>query len=400
MASDSLNSQLEPIDQGDDSKVRAVAISMMVLSSILVLLRLAARSLQRGALGLDDWIIIISQAIVILLFTTSLILSNKGVGLHLSTSQKDILDIETIRRWLFIKEIAYISSMTSIKFSILALFTRLFPTRFTIISARVLALATAVWFIVALLASIFQCRPISENWLVMLNGTFSPCSGTRQSFLGITITHIFLDVFTLCLPIKEVKGLQMLLWKKVAVCAIFIAGGFVTVLSIIRVILLVQVFDSTFASFGDDTADFIIPAILWTDIEAGFGVLCACLPVLRPIIRLVARPFTSTKILDNPTQHIFRTRNTMRAPTDNRGSSFYGGPHEGESLRDLMPNQPEIPAKPPSLILRRDKTEHNTTIYTGDVTPGTDIALDIISVKRDFRWEEERQIRQEDKEIS
>ncbi|OTA55825.1 hypothetical protein K449DRAFT_399815 [Hypoxylon sp. EC38] len=212
---------------GDDSRVIAVAISMIVISSILVFLRFMARSMQRGALGLDDWIIVVSQvsllfsnhwpltiranikqAIVLLLLTTSVIceenphspsaedrkrilsgyaVAHKGIGQHIPLSLKAITDIENIRK----------------------------------------------------------CKPVSANWEITPDGR---CLGVRQNFIGMTVTNIIFDILTLCLPIREVKGLQMRLWKKIAVCGIFIAGGFVTLVSIIRVTLLMQVFDSTFSS--------------------------------------------------------------------------------------------------------------------------------------------------------
>ncbi|KAI1137726.1 hypothetical protein F5Y05DRAFT_413677 [Hypoxylon sp. FL0543] len=256
----------------DDPKIAAVAISMMVLSSILVFLRFTARSLQRGALGLDDWIILVSQALVILLLTTSIIckkanihpymckentkgflVSQNGVGLDLPLALRRVSDVENIRKWLYIKEFAYVISITFIKLSILALYTRLFPTRFTVRSAKCLALVTVVWLITAIIASLFQCKPITSNWKFALNGTRPACSGMSKFFLAITISHIILDVFTLCLPIREIKGLQMRLWKKFAVSGIFIAGGFVTLISIIRVVLLVHAFDATSATLEDDT---------------------------------------------------------------------------------------------------------------------------------------------------
>ncbi|OTA92183.1 hypothetical protein M434DRAFT_32072 [Hypoxylon sp. CO27-5] len=291
---------------GDDSRVIAVAVSMIVISSILVFLRFMARSVQRGALGLDDWIIVVSQAVVLLLLTTSIIceknlhspsaenrnrilsgyaVARKGIGQHVPLSLKTITDIENIRK----------------------------------------------------------CKPISANWKITADGR---CLGVRPHFIGMTVTNIIFDILTLCLPIREVKGLQMPLWKKIAVCGIFIAGGFVTLVN------------------------FLIPALIWTDIEVGFAIMCACLPVLRPIIRLVARPFAAIRIKNK----------TKVTPAT-------------ESIQDLMPDRQETPTKPPSLVLRKDKTDHNTTVYTGDGTSSTEIALNTISVKKDFRWEEEHQAR-------
>ncbi|KAI0107389.1 hypothetical protein F4776DRAFT_424658 [Hypoxylon sp. NC0597] len=378
---------LEHATHGDDSRITAVALSMIVISSILVFLRLMARSVQRGTLGLDDWIIVVSQALVLLLLATSIILSHKGVGQHLPITLKSMEEIESIRKWIFVKKFSYISSMASIRLSILALYIRLFPTRFTIRYGRFLAIITILWLIVASLLCLLQCKPISSNWEMKNDGI---CSAVREHFLSMTTTNIILDIFTLCLPIKEIKGLQMPLWKKIAICGIFIAGGFVTLVSIIRVSLLTRVFDSSFnTTFSpmvtmqeDSTPDFLIPALIWTDVEVGVGIMCACLPVLRPIIRLVARPFIAIKIHDSPTLRNFRIKNKIKVP------------RATDSVRDLVPQQQEIPTKPPSLILRKDKTEHNTTVYTGDGTSSTDIALNMISVKKDFRWEEEHRSRQ------
>lgn len=92
----------------------------------------------------------------------------------------------------------------------------------------------------------------------------------------------------------------MPLRRKLAVCGIFVLGGFVVAAGIIR---FVYVMDSSFAEAmnPDVTCEFsclirattpdsrvmldvTAPAIYWTCVEGCLGVVSACLPVMRPLL--------------------------------------------------------------------------------------------------------------------
>ncbi|KAK8033250.1 hypothetical protein PG991_002648 [Apiospora marii] len=58
-----------------------------------------------------------------------------------------------------------------------------------------------------------------------------PCSGTGGILPALLI---IIDIIILSLPIREVRRLQIVNWQKAAVCGMFLLGGFVTLVSIVR----------------------------------------------------------------------------------------------------------------------------------------------------------------------
>ncbi|KAI0393158.1 hypothetical protein F5Y17DRAFT_459153 [Xylariaceae sp. FL0594] len=344
----------EYIAYDDGPRMAAVAVAMIVLSVVFVLLRLTSRRIQGLRLEVDDWIIIVGLAPVILLMITSIKLSQNGVGKHLTVVL--LTDPAELERSQIVSKFAYTASIAAIKLSILTLYLRLFPTRFTKRVATGLAVTVSIWSLVVVLLALFQCTPIAKAWDTSIHGS---CLNLENYFTGVAVTHILLDVLTLCLPIREVKGLQLRPWTKVAVTGIFAAGGFVTIIVL------------------------LVPTAIWTDIEIGVGVFCACVPTLRPLVlrlfggqsratQAVTKGLTHTGIRGKRSHIISPALEYLPAHGDDR-----------DSFRSLMPHQ-----------LRNNGTaERRTNISatpTKTATAATAIPLHSISVHKEIRWEEER----------
>ncbi|KAK7951950.1 uncharacterized protein PG986_007678 [Apiospora aurea] len=190
-----------------------VAAAMMGLSGGFVLLRLAARATRKARLGLDDWIILAAL-------------------------------------WTFISEIMYGATMTSVKLSILAMYDRLFPTKFMRRAVVSLAAVAMLWYLAVILVALL----------------------------------IVIDIIILSLPIREVRRLQIVNWQKAAVCGMFLLGGFVSLVSIIRLKFVAEMVNV------DPRADgtMVVSTAIWSAVEVGIAIMCACLPTLQPLIRMAS----------------------------------------------------------------------------------------------------------------
>lgn len=125
-------------------------------------------------------------------------------------------------------------------------------------------------------ASIFQCTPIHRAWNRTLPGH---CIDIAKSWYGNAGYSIAMDLIILLLPMPMIASLQLPFGQKAALMFVFALGGFVTITSILRM---------TTISISTQTPDttYDIASTLWTFIEANVGIICACLPMCRPLLTL------------------------------------------------------------------------------------------------------------------
>ena len=112
------------------------------------------------------------------------------------------------------------------------------------------------------------------------------CIKTAKLFRGITISNLLTDVIILCLPLFMIWRLQLALQHQIIVSGLFMLGGIVCIVSLLRTIT------QTGKEDWSNPTKALMKCGLWAIIEPEIAVLCACLPTLRPIFsnqELVAR---------------------------------------------------------------------------------------------------------------
>lgn len=86
-------------------------------------------------------------------------------------------------------------------------------------------------------ALIFACTPIESGW--DLSVPAEKCINRNALYFAVNGFNIFTDVAILLLPVKLVLGLQIPHRQKLGLLFIFMTGGFVCVVAIIRLYSLV-----------------------------------------------------------------------------------------------------------------------------------------------------------------
>ncbi|KAI4665809.1 uncharacterized protein J4E88_000931 [Alternaria novae-zelandiae] len=95
-------------------------------------------------------------------------------------------------------------------------------------------------------------------------------------------TGVFADIVILILPIPMVLSVRMEAKKKLAVIVMLSLGAAVCAVSITRVVATYSI-AGEYLKHPDDVIYYTAPVFFWTNIELSLGVVCACLPTLRPI---------------------------------------------------------------------------------------------------------------------
>ncbi|PYI34862.1 ribosomal protein L36e [Aspergillus indologenus CBS 114.80] len=165
------------------------------------------------------------------------------------------------------------------KLSILLLYLRLFApstrnTPFWLI--QTLIWMNFLFYFADTIVKICECKPRSKIWDQDIPGQ---CININIPILVTSIVNVVSDFLMLLLPIVCVWRLQMTWWKKMGLSAVFAAGIFACICSVMR--LVVSVRNRT---TRDRTHDWF-PEFLWTTAEITSGIVASCLPALPSFFR-------------------------------------------------------------------------------------------------------------------
>lgn len=239
---------------------------MIILSWAFVITRFLYKIYDRLPLELDDWTIL---ATVVVATTTSAVIIGgtipHGLGRDIWTLEP--ASITTMLKYFYMVAILYFADITLLKLSILFFYIKVFTTP----SAQRLlwgtVIFTSTWGAIYVIVTIFQCRPISyfwNTWDGLHNGKCLDINAITSSNAGISIA---LDLWSLAIPLWELRKLKLHWKKKVSVGLMFIVGTFVTVVSILRLQSLVH-----FAQSDNVSWEFYDVSV-WSTIECGVGMI-------------------------------------------------------------------------------------------------------------------------------
>ncbi|MCJ1249738.1 hypothetical protein MMC30_006964 [Trapelia coarctata] len=135
-----------------------------------------------------------------------------------------------------------------------------------------------------ILSTVLQCRPIEALWD---QGVPAICENQDAGTLATGTGNFLTDVVVLALPIPSVWRLKLPRMTRVALMSLFGIGFVVCIISVFRIIYIstgVQFFDITYSK---------VPTDIYSILELTLGIICACLPIMRPIISKALPTFHS-----------------------------------------------------------------------------------------------------------
>ncbi|KAL6863259.1 hypothetical protein ACO1O0_003504 [Amphichorda felina] len=197
----------------------------------------------------------------------------RALGRHIETFGPNAVEYFSIG--LFTAELTYTGVIIFVKFSIAALYWRIFKSASIKLPLIILTTLVAMWGIAVFLLTLLQCIPTRGFWDKSIGAS---CDVDANKFLfAISIPNILIDVALLALPIPYVVKLHVSRDRKITIMSMFLLGGFVCVASIMRLVAVVT---------EDTTSDMtwnLVDQGIWAKMEADFAIISACLPTLRPL---------------------------------------------------------------------------------------------------------------------
>ncbi|EXK78752.1 hypothetical protein FOQG_16603 [Fusarium oxysporum f. sp. raphani 54005] len=304
-----------------------MSIAMGLLATLFVGLRVWARTYTRIKHGLDDSIVI--SAMLFIYGFIVIAVYRGGSGKHLAANL--MAEPRVFSRavlYLSVGDILYATSIALLKASILVMYCRIFPLRSMKVGGYSLGVIVLMWWIAVCLLAIFQCRPVRKAW--GMSTTEGTCIDKGIWFTSVAVPNIVTDVAILALPVRQVSLLRLSRARKMAVSGIFLLGGFVVIVSCLRLRCLLDL-------RGGEDGDFtrLVACVWWwSDVEISIGCVSACLPTLRPLARLLVGLFRrhtmSNRITDglNNVETIGCARS--RHPQDMTGNGVESCEHLGD----------------------------------------------------------------------
>lgn len=147
------------------------------------------------------------------------------------------------------------------------------------------------------------------------------CLDEGKVMLGGGIVSTFSDFMTVVLPIPIVMGLQMPFWQRIGVCVMLCLGVVVTIAGSLRTY---YTWKSLIASW--DETWYAYPLWIAAAVENDVGVICACGPALKSLLKKPIKDLTSK---------ISSKLSSFRSPSVTQNSGAVAKPGVFNPLRSL-----------------------------------------------------------------
>ncbi|EME40847.1 hypothetical protein DOTSEDRAFT_74416 [Dothistroma septosporum NZE10] len=229
----------------------------------------------------DDAVMAVALGCAIATSYSVIPLNANGLGTDVWTVPFD--NITTMLRIYYWAEDAYLAALPAVKISLLLTYLRFFPSRRFRQACYVVIGLNVAYIIAFVLISVFQCIPIHLAWerWVYKDAAQMPghCHDINAQGWASAAANVILDVCTLSLPLPVLWQLQLNKRKKFWLMLMFCVGFFVTIVSIVRLQMLVR-----FGNSHNLTWDYTALGY-WSTVELHTSIVCASMPSIRNLLR-------------------------------------------------------------------------------------------------------------------
>ncbi|KAF2224792.1 hypothetical protein BDZ85DRAFT_194644, partial [Elsinoe ampelina] len=264
-------------------KAQHTTIAFAALALLCVVLRVVTRCFIVRNPGLDDISIVVAWVFALGVTIAISFQVSFGLGLRQNSLLPEDLMMLMKAFWssIWIYHLALFFTKSALLLQYLRIFTQPW-FRKTTFGVFIFVGIASVWTI---FGSIFACVPVRSFWDANVTGKCQPHAVTWYFNAGLNVVT---DLLIIILPMPVLKGLNMPFKQRLALMVVFALGGFVCIISFIRIKNLQEV-----ARYSD-IAYYNVTASTWSAIEIDVGIICACLPSLKATVtRFFPRLFSS-----------------------------------------------------------------------------------------------------------
>jgi hypothetical protein len=184
------------------------------------------RKLTRAGINIITVFMVLALISALLLSTSCLIGLNFGLGKHIWNLSPNLLDLPydvgRVTKALYGCYLAYSTSITFTKLSIMATYIRIFPNGLLRYLIYVIGAVVIVFWITSIFTIIFTCVPVQAAWDYTIPNP--RCIHILDYFYTAAGVNIGTDLLLCFLPLPTIWSLQMPKAQRVVVCLIFGMG--------------------------------------------------------------------------------------------------------------------------------------------------------------------------------
>ncbi|CRG89974.1 hypothetical protein PISL3812_07014 [Talaromyces islandicus] len=245
-------------------------------------LRLYSRHLIKQRFWWDDWLIVFSLACNMAVLGLNIAMLSQVR--HITTTTNPPLASQMVMPYklLLASDVMYASSLSLTKLSALLMQYRIFDIArgfrrwVWLVGAFLVGWWVAVFFLL-----LFACWPVQKRWDSSIPGH---CLSRNPGAIANSVATIVGNVMVLVLPIPQIWKLQLRRMEKVLLTMIFGLGICIICTSVVRLVVFVRNEETP-----TDLWSSMVAVVGWSDVEMSTGIICACLPALRPIIVRISK---------------------------------------------------------------------------------------------------------------
>ncbi|KAF3061499.1 hypothetical protein GL218_03013 [Daldinia childiae] len=299
MSSAETQPDFNPNDTKQD-ELRKLLIAMMIVPTVVVLVRAWSRALMTPSamsktpnkFWWDDWTAFAGAVLNIAVCIIGLKLLDLGLGLHVQVIPPE--NVKPFLKLLWVVYYIFDTGTAVSKSSALFFYARVFGStnsRFKYALWLVHAM-NVIWLVTILLDVTFMCTPIAKAWDTTLDGH---CLNTGRFWMGSGITSLIIDIIILVMPMPMLWKLHMKTIRKIQILGVFICGYLVVVVSIGRLVTIIQAGDEV----EKDPTYKISTPILWLGSEIAISIISVSLPSIFFLGQRVYRHGASSLLSTN-----------------------------------------------------------------------------------------------------
>jgi len=210
--------------------------------------------------------------------TIIVILATKLYGWNVHVWDLKIPQLETGRKASMAGQSLFVLASSFAKLSILVSYLRIAPEkswfrRLVWVTFGVVLTAMIVFFI----ALWTQCFPISSYWNLFASSR--DCIPEGPPLITQTVINVVTDFIIYVLPMPTLFHLTLPTSQRIGLMILFGVGGVIVVAGSFRAYwvhaVLYDTYDVTWEGFN---------LWIWTAVETNVGVICGCIPSLKPVL--------------------------------------------------------------------------------------------------------------------
>ncbi|KAE8132846.1 hypothetical protein BDV38DRAFT_287321 [Aspergillus pseudotamarii] len=265
------------IEPRDISHITTIVTS--VFMSLAITFTVMRCSESRDHFGPEDIFAILALIFAVPMGALEYPMAKDGYGKGIWTLPFD--NITRIVKFTWLLQLLYIPALAATKMAFLCLYLRIFPSTGIRRVIWVLIAMNALYLLAYAFGTAFNCLPVSYIWTKWHGEAEGSCLNFNAFGIANAATNITLDLAVIGLPLHKIAALSVSLSKKIMLLSMFGLGFFVTVVSILRLRVVI-----TYATTTNATYDTVATSY-WSIIECFSGIVCINLPSARRLYRKV-----------------------------------------------------------------------------------------------------------------